>query len=186
MCKMRIVVNQLVLGNRELGWALFDGKGVMELTSNQIKQLIKAGTKVCGLKIDEVGLLDLDLEGFFTTNMAVHSHIDCYKPMIEGSMVNNFYVCIGKHDENGSTVYDCISSRFEQAKFTEADLKAFLKIGVVSGGAKLEGDKIVLASLEYEKASVADPVKEIKAEEPKVVEEPKVEEKAVEKKNTKK
>lgn len=152
MCKMNIVVNKLVLGNRELGWELWSGKEVMEYTSKQIKDMIKAGKqKICGLKIGDNDELLLDKEGFFTTNMMVHSHIGSWKSMEEESMVNNLYVCIGSHEESGKVVYDCISSKFEQAKISENDMRAYLKIGIVSGGAKLDGDKIVVASTEFEK-----------------------------------
>lgn len=152
MCKMNIVVNKLVLGNRELGWELWSGKEVMEYTSKQIKDMIKAGKqKICGLKIGDNDELLLDKEGFFTTNMMVHSHIGSWKSMEEESMVNNLYVCIGSHEESGKVVYDCISSKFEQAKISENDMRAYLKIGIVSGGAKLDGEKIVLAGTEPEK-----------------------------------
>lgn len=163
MCRMNVVVNKLVLGNRELGWELWNGKEVMEYTSKQLKDIIKAGKqKVCGLKIGESGELDLDKEGFFTTNMMVHSHIGSWKSMEEEGMANLLYVCIGSHEESGKVVYDCISSRFEQAAISESDMRAYLKIGIVSGGAKLDGDKIVLASLEVAKtyAKVDEPVKE--------------------------
>ncbi len=164
MCKMNIVVNKLVLGNRELGWELWSGKEVMEYTSKQLKDMIKAGRqKVCGLKIGDNDELLLDKEGFFTTNMMVHSHIGSWKSMEEESMVNNLYVCIGSHEESGKVVYDCISSKFEQAKISENDMKAYLKIGIVSGGAKLDGEKIVLAGTEPEK-KVQIPVTEKKEE----------------------
>lgn len=164
MCKMNIVVNKLVLGNRELGWELWSGKEVMEYTSKQLKDMIKAGKqKVCGLKIGDNDELLLDKEGFFTTNMMVHSHIGSWKSMEEESMVNNLYVCIGSHEESGKVVYDCISSKFEQAKISENDMKAYLKIGIVSGGAKLDGEKIVLAGTEPEK-KVQVPVTEKKEE----------------------
>ena len=152
MCKMNIVVNKLVLGNRELGWELWSGKEVMEYTSKQIKDMIKAGKqKICGLKIGDNDELELDKEGFFTTNMMVHSHIGSWKSLEEESMVNNLYVCIGSHEESGKMVYDCISSKFEQAKISENDMRAYLKIGIVSGGAKLDGEKIVLAGTALEK-----------------------------------
>lgn len=152
MCKMNIVVNKLVLGNRELGWELWSGKEVMEYTSKQLRDMIKAGKqKVCGLKIGDNDELELDKEGFFTTNMMVHSHIGSWKSLEEESMVNNLYVCIGSHEESGKVVYDCISSKFEQAKISENDMRAYLKIGIVSGGAKLDGEKIVLAGTAFEK-----------------------------------
>ena len=152
MCKMRTVVLREMLGNRETCWSLWSGKDVMEMTSNQIKNLIKAGTKVCGLTIGNDGNLVADLEGFYCTNIMEHRHCANYVPMnIEGCMANLFYIVIGKHEENGAVLYDCISTKFEQLSITEADLKAYLKIGIVSAGAKLEGDKIVLADLEFKK-----------------------------------
>lgn len=159
MCKMRVVINKLVLGNRELGYEVWSGKDVVEMTSNQIKKLMKEGKKVCGLCIGSNGELELDEKGFFTKDMTVHSHINTYKTMREESMTNLLYVCIGKQEIGSKVRYNCISSRFEQAEFTEADMKAYLKIGIVSGGAKLEGEEIVLASLEYESNSVEEVAK---------------------------
>ena len=43
MCKMRVVIRRELLGTREQGWCLWSGKDVMELTSKQIKDIIKAG-----------------------------------------------------------------------------------------------------------------------------------------------
>lgn len=172
MCRMNVVVNKLVLGNRELGFECWDGKQIAEFTAKQLKDIIRAGKqKVCGLKIGANGELELDKEGFFTTNMMVHSHIGSYKSMEEEGMANLLYVCIGTHEESGKVVYDCISSRFEQAKISESDMRAYLKIGIVSGGAKLDGDKIVVASLEVaktepkvEKPVKAEPKAEVKKE----------------------
>lgn len=170
MCKMNVVINKLTLGNRDLGWELWSGKEVMEYTSKQLKDIIISGKqKVCGLKIGESGELELDKEGFFTTNMMVHSHIGSWKSMTEEGMANLLYVCIGSHKEAGKVVYDCISSRFEQAKISESDMIAYLKIGIISGGAKLDGDKIVLASTELEKEKKepekkTEPAKAVKTE----------------------
>ena len=164
MCKMRTVVLREMLGNREICWSLWSGKDVMEMTSNQIKNLIKAGTKVCGLTIGEDGNLAADLEGFYCTNIMEHRHCGNYVPMdTEGCMANLFYIVIGKHEEKGAVLYDCISTKFEQLSITEADLKAYLKIGIVSAGAKLEGDKIILADLEFKKE---EPKQEEKKPEP--------------------
>ena len=168
MCRMNVVVNKLVLGNRELGFECWDGKQIAEFTAKQLKDMIRAGKqKVCGLKIGKNGELELDREGFFTTNMMVHSHIGSWKSMEEEGMANLLYVCIGTHEEAGKIVYDCSSSRFEQAKISESDMRAYLKIGIVSGGAKLDGDKIVVASLEIAKTEpkVEKPVKEEAKEE---------------------
>lgn len=188
MCKMRTVVLREMLGNRETCWSLWSGKDVMEMTSNQIKNLLKAGTKVCGLTIGKNGDLEPDKEGFYCTNIMEHRHCGNYVPMIEeGYMSNLFYIVIGKHEENGVDVYDCISTKFEQLSISEADLKAYIKIGIVSAGAKLVEDKVVLASLENEKEEEQKPETQSVEPEKKEVEPvtTKVEVKSVQK-NTKK
>lgn len=150
MCKMKVVLNKLVLGNRELGWELWSGKEVLEMTSKQIKDAIRAGEKICGLTIGNKGELELDEEGFYTTNLTIHSHIGCWKTMKE-TIANLLYVCIGSHKEGEKVVYDCISSRFEQLSFSGEDMKAYFKIGLLSGGAKVEGNQIIVASTEQRK-----------------------------------
>ena len=197
MCQMRIVVLRDKLGNRELCWSLFDGKQIVEMTSKMIKDTIEKGHKVCGLKIGSNGELELDKAGFFCNNIMEHRHCGNYKAMYEENcMTNIFYVAYGSHVEDGKMVYDCISTRFEQAKISEADMRAYLKIGIISAGAKLDGDKIVLADLEYPKKEevtegskavtesekvednkMAEPEKETKAEENKVSESAKTESK---------
>lgn len=165
MCKMRTVIRRELLGTREQGWCLWSGKDVMELTSKQIKDIIKAGKeKVCGLKLGKDGELELDKEGFFTVNVMEHRLCGNYQPMYsEDSMVNMMYTVIGCHDEKGKVVYDCISNRFEQAKLSEDEVKAYIKIGVISSGAKLnETGEIVVASLQYETTTETENVVESK------------------------
>lgn len=171
MCKMRVVIRKELLGAREQGWSIWTGKDVQELTSKQIKDIIKAGKeKICGLKIGESGELELDGEGFFTRNLMEHRMCNNFKPMFEeDSMANMMYTVISSREENGSIVYDCISNRFEQAKLSEMEVKTYIKIGIISSGAKLDGDNIVVASLKYTKVEEA---KEVKTEaiEPKALE----------------
>ena len=103
-----------------------------------------------------------DAEGFFTTNIMEHRYCGNYTPMIENEnvMANVFYIVIGSHEEKGVVYYDCISTKFEQASFEQSDAKAYIKLGIISGGARLGADdKIELASLEYEKEKKVVPEK---------------------------
>lgn len=153
MCKMNVVVNKLLLGNRVLGYECWSGKEVMEYTEKQLKDMIVAGKqKVCGLTLNENGELVLDEKGFFTKDMTLHTHIGNWKSMNEENMYNLLYICIGNKEKDGKQIYNCISSRFEQLEISEEDMRAYLKIGIVSGGAKLDGEKIIVASTEIEKA----------------------------------
>ena len=157
-CKMRVAVRREMLGAREQAWSLWNGKEVMEYTGNQIKSLIKSGQKVCGLALKENELVP-DTEGFFTTNIMEHRYCGNFTPMIENEnvMSNVFYIVIGSHEEKGVVYYDCISTKFEQASFEQSDVKAYIKLGIISSGARLGADdKIELASLEYEKAEAEE------------------------------
>jgi hypothetical protein len=165
---MKVVVRREMLGAREQAWSLWTGKDVMEVTSRQIKEMIGNGERVSGLKIVNDELVP-DREGFFTSNIMEHRISNNFKPMIDNEvMVNQFYICIGKRIEDKNTVYECISTKFEQAVLSESDMRAYLKLGIVSGGAKLDGEKIVVAP-ELEEASSPKPeptVKEPKKPQP--------------------
>lgn len=156
MCTMRVVVTREMLGNREICWSLWSGKDVMELTTNQIKNLLKAGTSVKGLTLNQNGELEPDKEGFYCTNIMEHRHCANYTPMVESEvMVNVFYIVLGSHDEAGKKVYDCISTKYEQAALSEEDLKVYLRLGIVSAGAKLEEEKVLLPEQEETKPVAA-------------------------------
>ena len=158
MCKMRVVVRREMLGNREMGFSVWSGKEIMEYTGNQIKSMIKSGQKVCGLAMKGNELVP-DEEGFFTTNIMEHRYCGSFTPMVENESVmsNVFYIVIGSHEEKGVTYYSCISSKFEQTAFNESDVRAYLRLGIISGGARLGADdQIELASLEYEKAKTEE------------------------------
>jgi hypothetical protein len=146
---MRVAVRREMLGAREQAWSIWTGKDVQEYTGNQIKNLIRNGNRVYGLRVSQSGELELDKEGFFTTNIMEHRYCGNFEPMVEDdSMANLFYTVIGKVEEAGAVYYECISSKFEHTKLTEADVRAYLKIGVIASGAKLEGDKILTVTIE--------------------------------------
>lgn len=151
MCKMKVVIRREMLGAREQCWSLFNGRDIQELTAKQIKDIIRGGKeKVCGLRIGRSGELEADEEGFFTKNIMEHRHCGNFKPMYEDeNMVNMMYTVVGSHDKDGVTVYEAISNRFEQAELTADEVVAYIRIGVVASGAKLENGKIVLADTVY-------------------------------------
>ncbi len=164
MCRKLVVMNRLSLGARELGWEAFSlPKGeVLEFTSVQLRSLIKQKKdEVYGLKIDDNGSdLVFDKETFFTTNMMNKVHINTLTPIIEDeTMVNLFYVVIGTHKEKNETMYDVISSRYERTCFTAEKVKTLLELHIISGGAKLENEEIIVAPLKKPK-----PVENVKSE----------------------
>lgn len=153
MCRKLVVVNELSLGNRHLGWETLSlPKGeLVEFTSKQLKDIIIAGKEeIYGLQIsEETNELIPDTEQFFCNNWMIKSHINSLVPKFESdSLVNLFYIVIGSHKEKGNLVYDVVSSRFERTTFSEEKLKTLLEMGIISAGAKLQDGAIIIAPLE--------------------------------------
>ena len=147
MCMTKVVVLRSMLGAREIGWELWcKEKGeVTEMTSNEIKKGLSKGDPIYGLAVGEDGELELD-KNFFMKNLFEHRHVSNYSLMIEDDtcVANVAYIVLGKVD-NG---YEVISSKWQRTTVTEETLKIYLTMGLVFGGAKLDGDKVVLPDLE--------------------------------------
>lgn len=153
MCRKLVVTNEIFLGARPICYEAYSlPKGeVVELTEKQIKDALKGLTtdEVYGLVLSETGNLILDTEKFFTTNMMKKIHTNTLVPMVEDDcLANLFYIVIGTHKEKGNTTYDVISSRYERTSFTEEKVKTLLDMHIISAGAKMQGDKVIVAPLE--------------------------------------
>lgn len=128
---------------------------MVELTEKQIKDTLKGLTKdeVYGLRLSEAGELELDTDGFFTTNMMKKIHTNALVPMVEDDcLANLFYIVIGTHKDKANTMYDVISSRYEQTSFTEEKVRTLLDMHIISAGAKMQDGKVVVVPLEKPKA----------------------------------
>ncbi len=153
MCRKLIVTNKLSLGARELGWEAYSlPKGeVVEFTSKQLKDIIRTGgaDEVYGLKIsEETNELVFD-PSFYVTNMMNKLHINTLVPVVEEDcLANLFYIVIGTHKVKNETMYNVISSRYERASFNAEKVKTLLDMKIISAGAKLENNEIVVAPLE--------------------------------------
>lgn len=169
MCRKLVVTNEIFLGARPICYEAYSlPKGeVVELTEKQIKDALKGLTtdEVYGLRLSEVGELELDTENFFVTNMMKKVHTNTLIPMVEDDcLANLFYIVIGTHKEKGNTMYDVISSRYERTSFTEEKVKTLLDMHIISAGAKMQGDKIVVAPLEKPEQSKPQQPAEAKVE----------------------
>lgn len=158
MCRKLIVVNELYLGARQLGWEAYSlPKGeIVEFTDKQLRNLILTGKEeVYGLAIsEETGELIPDTENFYCRNWMVKSHINSLIPKFENdSLVNLFYIVTGTHKEKGTQLYDVISSRYERTSFSEERIKALYEMGIISGGLRIEGNNLKVAPLEKKSAT---------------------------------
>ena len=153
MCRKLVVTNEIFLGTRPICYEAYSlPKGeVVELTEKQIKDAIKGLTtdEVYGLRLSEAGELELDTDNFFTTNMMKKIHTNTLVPIVEDDcLANLFYIVIGTHKDKANTMYDVISSRYERTSFTEEKVRTLLDMHIISAGAKMQGDKIIIAPLE--------------------------------------
>ena len=169
MCRKLVVTNEIFLGARPICYEAYSlPKGeVVELTEKQIKDTLKGLTtdEVYGLKLSEAGELELDTENFFTTNMMKKVHTNTLIPMVEDDcLANLFYIVIGTHKDKANTMYDVISSRYERTSFTEEKVRTLLDMHIISAGAKMQGDKIIIAPLEKPEQSKPQQPAEAKVE----------------------
>lgn len=169
MCRKLVVTNEIFLGARPICYEAYSlPKGeVVELTEKQIKDALKGLTtdEVYGLRLSEAGELELDTDGFFTTNMMKKIHTNTLVPMVEDDcLANLFYIVIGTHKDKANTMYDVISSRYERTSFAEEKVRTLLDMHIISAGAKMQGDKIVVAPLEKPEQSKPQQPAEAKVE----------------------
>ncbi|MCM1220927.1 MAG: hypothetical protein NC548_41220 [Lachnospiraceae bacterium] len=165
MCMTKFVVLRTMLGNREIGYELWNSTKaeVTEMTAKEIKTALTKGDPIYGLAVGEDDELVLD-KNFFMKNLMEHRHVNNYTPMNEDEncVANVAYIVTGKSDGG----YNIISTKWERKTVTEEMLKMFLSMGLVFGGAKLENEKVVLPSLERKEVKTeavkAEPKKEAK------------------------
>ena len=133
------------------------------MTEKQVRNGLNAEKEIYGLKVSPNGIdLEIDTEGFYMSNLVIHRHIGNYQPMFETeNPVSIMYIVTGMRDDKGVRVYDLISSRFEKKEVAEDMLKSLFLMGVVCGGAKMDGDKVIMAperkTPEPEKAELKQP-----------------------------
>ena len=92
-------------------------------------------------------------------------HTNTLVPMVEDDcLANLFYIVIGTHKDKANTMYDVISSRYERTSFTEEKVRTLLDMHIISAGAKMQGDKIIVAPLEKPEQSKPQQPAEAKVE----------------------
>lgn len=168
MCTTKYVVNRLMLGNRELGWELWNEErgDVIEMTSNEIKKGLLKGDPIYGLEIGADGELVLG-SNFFTRNMMEHRHIENFKPMFEDDARPVIYFIVLGKNEDGK--YDIITTRFKRTTFSEQHLRVVYSLGAVSAGMKMVDDKIVLPDLKLKAPKAEEKTSPVKTEAKKEV-----------------
>lgn len=141
MC-MKYLVNREDLGKRVTGYIFYDAdnKGFTGLTEKQVKETLGKGERLYGLVLDAEGEIQMDKEGFKTTNYMVRSGINNLAPVNESDCAANiFYVVVGMRKvQGGENVYEVISSRYARVEMPESKIKMLCEFGCIQGGVYLD------------------------------------------------
>lgn len=145
-----IITENIMLGNRSICWGgcLLDSSfEVVEKTDGALKNDLKQGKKVLGIKLTAEGNLELD-DKYFMQDVMEHRHAGSWKPKYKTeNMINKYFYVIGITEKNGSTLYDCINSKYGRCQMDENKLKVYYEMGAIAGGVKIENDKIIVSDL---------------------------------------
>lgn len=145
----KFLVNREDLGKRVVGYMIYNdsNKDFMGMTEKQVKDSINRGIPIYGFILGEDGLLQVDEEGFHTTNYMVRTGIATLTPAFQhDGMINMFYIVVGSYkDDKNQTIYEVVSSRYGREVLLEQRLRVLLEIGGIQGGVYLDSkNKIVL------------------------------------------
>lgn len=138
---MRYLINREDLGSRTTGYIVYcdKTKKFYGMTEKQIVSLLKTGEAVRGFVLANDETLQLDEQGFKTSNYMVRTGINSLRPLNENNTLSNiFYVVVGTETKNGKTLYEVVNSRYGRSTISEDKLKSFLEFGAIQGGACLD------------------------------------------------
>lgn len=147
MCKKLTVAYGDYIGQRLVGWCVWNGKDYSFLSDKQIKAKLEQGVLVNGLKLDEEDKVGIDKE--FTPNLMgksglAFSVISSADDEDDDTVMNKYYALVKVLKSKGGNQYQFISNRCGTEVFTEAQLKAMLSV-MPMGGVRLDGKgKVVI------------------------------------------
>lgn len=145
----KYLVNREDLGKRVIGYMVYNdnSKDFIGMTEKQVKDSIKSGVPVYGFLLAEDGSLQLDKDGFHTTNYMVKTGINTLTPAFDyDGMTNIFYIVVDSYkDKKNQTMYEVVNSRYGRTEITEQKLKVLIEIGAIQGGIYLDKkNKLIL------------------------------------------
>ncbi len=133
------VLNKICLGQREVGWELFHKGGggeILGYTGKQLKDVIKAGQVVYGMKLNGEEL-ELDASKGFKAIM-VKVGAGSLSSSDTSAIANLMYTVY----ERDGDAFQVVSSRFGHLQFSKEKILALMELGVVNGIVLREGELI--------------------------------------------
>ena len=160
MCKKSTVAYGDFIGQRMVGWCVFNGKDFSFLSGKQVKARLQIHEQVNGLTLDAEGNVVIDQE--FTKTLMGKSGLT-FKPILpadnedEEPVMNKYYALVKVSKDKAGNKYHFITSRCGLEVFDENQLKAMLEVMDMGGVRKDEkGSLSVHKAVEVEGATVGD------------------------------
>lgn len=147
MCKKSTVAYGDFIGQRMVGWCVFNGKDFSFLSDKQVKARLQINEQVNGLKLDEEGDVVIDTE--FTKSLMGKSGLT-FKPILstdnedEEPVMNKYYALVKVAKDKDGSKYHFITNRCGMETFDEAQLKAMLEVMDMGGVRKDEKGALVI------------------------------------------
>ncbi len=147
MCKKSTVAYGDFIGQRMVGWCVFNGKDFSFLSDKQIKTRLQNNEQVNGLTLDADGNVVIDQE--FTKSLMGKSGLT-FKPILpvdnedEEPVMNKYYALVKVSKDKSVTKYHFITNRCGAETFDEVQLKAMLEVMDMGGVRKDEKGALVI------------------------------------------
>ena len=157
MCKKSTVAYGDFIGQRMVGWCVFNGKNFSFLSDKQVKARLQINEQVNGLTLDADGNVIIDQE--FTKSLMGKSGLT-FKPIVpadnedEEPVMNKYYALVKVSKDKDGTKYHFITNRCGMETFDEVQLKAMLEVMDMGGVRKDENGALVIhKAVDVEKAT---------------------------------
>lgn len=159
MCKKLTVAYGDFIGQRMVGWCVFNGKDYNFLSDKQIKARLKQGDLVNGLKLDGDNLDNVVRDSEFTGLLMGKSGL-AFEPIMtdegadEDSVMNKYYALVKVVKGKTGMEYHFITNRCGYEIFSEQQLKAMLEV-LGMGGIQMDikGKLVIHKGIEVEQAT---------------------------------
>lgn len=155
MCKKVTVAYGDFIGNRLVGWCVFNGKDYSFISDKTVKARIKGGDMVNGLVLDEEEKVVLDKT--FAKCLMGKSGLS-FEPIMaddeDEPVMNKYYALVKVVKSKTGSSYHFITSKCGYEVFTEEQVKAMLEILDVGGIQKgQDGSLVVHEAVDMEEGS---------------------------------
>lgn len=159
MCKKLTVAYGDFIGQRMVGWCVFNGKDYSFLSDKQIKAKLQQGVLVNGLKLDGENLENVVRDAEFTGLLMGKSGLTFEAIMAddgadEDSVMNKYYALVKVVKSKSGAEYHFITNRCGYEIFSEQQLKAMLEV-LSMGGIQMDskGKLVIHSGVEVEQTT---------------------------------